>query len=112
MQGPRLLHLLLVTHAACEHGELIELAPGTERVAPADDRPGTGPDRAEKAHGDAAGHDHCDAPALRHLPVEVGPALGAPTLLTSAPCAAAGPHEERRPLPLLALAPKGSPPAA
>lgn len=111
MQGPRLFHLLLVAHATCEHGELVELVASEN---PAVDAPegDSDQDRADASHGEDAGHDHCDALALRHLPSAVGPAVGALSLLTIEPLTAIAPHEERRPVPLLSLAPKASPPAA
>lgn len=116
MQGPRLFHLLLVAHATCEHGELVELAAAQTPLAldapldaPDDD---SDQDRADASHDEGAGHDHCDALALRHLPSAIGPALGAVSLLTIEPLTAIAPHDERRPVPLLSLAPKASPPAA
>ncbi len=45
-QGPVLLHLLLVPHATCEHGELVE------RVAVHRDDGAPTPPRASEARGD------------------------------------------------------------
>lgn len=112
MQGPRLFHLLLVAHATCEHGELVEVASvAGESPEPTADQD-SDRDRAGAAHGDDAGHDHCDALALRHLPSAIGPAIGAVSLLTIEPFAPLTRHDEQRPVPLLSLAPKSSPPAA
>jgi len=97
LQGPRLLHLLLVAHATCEHGELVELGElvdvkeraelGQRAPAPAVQ---LAPEReaeqvrasvahsAHSAHTDGSGHDHCDALALRHLPAAFSPSFAAP----------------------------------
>jgi hypothetical protein len=114
------LHLLLVPHATCEHGELIELR---QHVSQPGERPSAFSDQAaraghvanaqiEVAHGDGAGHDHCDALAVRHQIPEVGASVAAASLVWITPMTGAGDHAEARPVPLLLLAPKSSPPAA
>ncbi|XYH95818.1 hypothetical protein ACMHYB_49835 [Sorangium sp. So ce1128] len=124
-----LAHALLVRHARCEHGELVHVGAlvsaahaghTAHAAAPAaaapllveDGTPGPG-DRV--AAQDARRHvddDHCDAFALRGQ-------LGAPlhrvaeaTLLEVLCLDALRPSPEVRPIPLLILAPKSSPPAA
>ncbi|WP_437925600.1 hypothetical protein WMF37_42175 [Sorangium sp. So ce291] len=127
-----LAHALLVRHARCEHGELVHVgalvsaahAGHTDHAAALaaaaaaapqladDEAPGPG-DRI--AAQDARRHvddDHCDAFALRGQ-------LGAPhhrvaeaTLLEVLCLDALRPSPEVRPIPLLFLAPKSSPPAA
>lgn len=112
LQGPRLLHMLLISHTTCEHGELVEVAPEPKyrAIEASDSDPKQ--DRAAPGHGEGAGHDHCDALALRHLPSGVGPALCSPSLLIIEPLASLAERDEQRPLPLLSLAPKSSPPGA
>jgi len=113
-QVPSVLHLLLVPHATCEHGELVELAGPVEHapgVAAQPDRRSQGPQIAS-SHRDGSGHDHCDALALRHRVPEVGVSVAAASLLSIEPSAERGERGETRPLPILALAPKSSPPAA
>jgi hypothetical protein len=110
-QGPMLLHLLLVRHVTCEHGELVELAP--PQADPAVTREsGPLPDRLDAADAGGSDHAHCDILAVRHRPGDVAPGVGAPSLLCVAPRASLSGRGESRPVPLLALAPKSSPPAA
>ncbi|WP_437753896.1 hypothetical protein [Sorangium sp. So ce1389] len=125
-----LAHALLVRHARCEHGELVHvgalvsaahaghtahaaaLAAAAAPQLADDEAPGPG---ARVAAQDARRHvddDHCDAFALRGQ-------LGAPlhrvaeaTLLEVLCLDALRPSPEVRPIPLLILAPKSSPPAA
>ncbi|WP_437304717.1 hypothetical protein [Sorangium sp. So ce388] len=125
-----LAHALLVRHARCEHGELVHVgalvsaahaghsahAAALAAAAPqlADDE-ASGPAGDRLAAQDARRHvddDHCDAFALRGQ-------LGAPlhrvaeaTLLEVLCLDALRPSPEVRPIPLLILAPKSSPPAA
>ena len=111
-----LLHLLLVQHATCEHGELVELVrPREGPAAPAravtrDNGPA--PDRLDAAEAGGSDHAHCDVLALRHRPGDLAPAVGAPSLLSIEPGASLCARGETRPVPLLSLAPKSSPPAA
>ncbi|WP_437606982.1 hypothetical protein WMF20_39695 [Sorangium sp. So ce834] len=125
-----LTHALFVRHARCEHGELVHVgalvhaghavgaaraAPRAETAAPqpADGRAsGPGDEVAEEGALRHLDHDHCDAFALRGQ-------LGAPvhrvaeaTLLEVLCLDALRPSPEVRPIPLLILAPKSSPPAA
>ncbi|WP_437315185.1 hypothetical protein [Sorangium sp. So ce385] len=125
-----LTHALFVRHARCEHGELVHVgalvhtghavgaaraAPRVEAAAPqqAEARaPGPGDEVAAEGALRHVDDDHCDAFALRGQ-------LGAPvhrvaeaTLLEVLCLDALRPSPEVRPIPLLILAPKSSPPAA
>ena len=118
-----LMHLLLVPHAACEHGDLIEVGASvpatkatnaTARAAPsrAEARESGSPqDRVDAADGKASGHDHCDVLGVRHRPTDVAPAIDGPTVVSLEPGVSLSAGGEARPVPLLALAPKSSPPA-
>ncbi|MFT3766794.1 MAG: hypothetical protein QM820_14955 [Minicystis sp.] len=116
LQGPRQLHMLLVSHATCEHGDLIEVGPGHEGAAGNHDQAaldrGADHDSVEAADDSGSGHDHCDALALRHLPAHAEPYVGALSLLVIEPLAALAERAEQRPVSPLSLAPKSSPPAA
>jgi len=101
-----LLHLLFVPHATCEHGELVEGArPRAEASSPV--KPG---EAQIAASHEADGHDHCDALALRHRIPEVGPSVAAASLVEITLIDEGGERAGMRPLPILSLAPKGSPP--
>ncbi|AGP40386.1 hypothetical protein [Sorangium cellulosum] len=131
-----LTHALFVRHARCEHGELVHVgalvhtvhavgaarasgaahaAPRAEAAAPqqAEGRaPAPGDQVAEEGAQRHRDDDHCDAFALRGQ-------LGAPvhrvaeaTLLEVLCLDALRSSPEVRPIPLLILAPKSSPPAA
>ncbi|WP_437324915.1 hypothetical protein [Sorangium sp. So ce381] len=118
-----LTHALLVRHVRCEHGELVHAATvavaaatlHAERRPPGDQpgaRPGGGDDLCDALAPRHEGDEHCDAFALRGQ-------LGAPvhrvaeaTLLEVVRLASLRPSPEVRPIPLLILAPKSSPPAA
>ncbi|WP_437631948.1 hypothetical protein [Sorangium sp. So ce854] len=128
-----LTHALLVRHARCEHGELVHVGAlvgavhaghgagaGAELPAAAE-----GPQQAEGgalgpadpriAAQDALPHldgDHCDAFALRGRLAAPVHRVGEATLLEVLRLAALRPSPEVRPIPLLTLAPKSSPPAA
>jgi hypothetical protein len=105
-----LLHLVLVRHATCEHGELVEAEAAAPRRAIALEARTPQP-RVEATDGPGrSGHEHCDLCALRYLPGEIAPFIGAASLLCVAPEASLGERDESRPVPLLLLAPKSSPP--
>lgn len=109
-----LAHLLIVRHVTCEHGELIESGGHVARHEPAAaaaDDSDEGRDRATPGSRDGSGHDHCDALALRHCPTEVGLVIGPALLLEIEERASLGASAEQRPVPLLSLAPKSSPPS-
>ncbi len=119
-QVPSVLHLLLVAHTTCEHGELVEVAPRAHGGDDAKDRAAR-PDSPDSMsskpqlaalRGHGGDHDHCDALAVRHQLPEVGIAVGAASLLSIEPARERGERGEIRPVSLLALAPKSSPPAA
>jgi hypothetical protein len=103
------LHLLLVPHATCEHGDLVEaVAPSSHTTAAVEAR--ADEQQVERADAQRDGHEHCDALAVRHRLPEVGPHVACASLVWIAPSEPFGEHREARPVPLLALAPKGSPP--
>jgi hypothetical protein len=109
-QGPMVFHLLLVPHATCEHGELIEgRFEASETVARSAPESASG-SSIDSGHGARADHDHCDALAVRHRVPEMGASIAAASLLATIDIETCGAGGEARPLPLLALAPKGSPP--
>jgi hypothetical protein len=113
-QGPMLAHLLIVRHVTCEHGELIEgsgHAARHEPAAAATSDADEARDRVTPGSGGESGHDHCDALALRHCPTEVGLVIGPALLLEIEERASLGASAEQRPVPLLSLAPKSSPPS-
>jgi hypothetical protein len=102
-------HFLLVPHAVCAHGELTHADP----VSSADPAPAASGERADPAPAEAlADHDHCDASALHHRPLEIRASLAPPGLLVLPAPREPASVAERRPVALLLLAPKGSPPAA
>jgi hypothetical protein len=103
-QGPMLLHLLLVQHATCEHGELVDVS--RQR---GEHEPLAREQRADSKTG--SGHKHCDALAVRHQIPEVGSAVAGASLVWIEPVAEGGERAEWRVVPILSLAPKGSPPA-
>jgi hypothetical protein len=106
-----LLHLLLVPHTTCEHGELVEGARKPAQPATAESRSRSDQAQIERTHGDGTGHDHCDALAVRHRIPEVGASVAAASLVWIAPVEDGAERAEVRPVPLLSLAPKGSPPS-
>ena len=101
-----LLHLLLVPHTTCEHGELVEVAPGS-RVAEVREPPSA---RPQIKAGRQSGHEHCDALAMRHRVPDVAPAIACASLQWIEPIPAGGERAGTQAVPLLSLAPKGSPP--
>ena len=116
LQGPMLLHLLLVPHTTCEHGELVEGRRPAPAPAPA---PATaarehGPhaDQIEATPGGGAEHEHCDATALRHRPTQLDLFIAEASILDIAPAVSLDERGESRPVAILSLAPKSSPPTA
>jgi hypothetical protein len=117
-QVPMLLHMLLVAHTTCEHGELVELIGpsrahplGRHTPAPVAKSAGqTDPPAVVADHADGSGHDHCNALAVRHRVSELPPCVAAASLLWIEPLALHGERAETRSVPLLSLAPKSSPP--
>jgi hypothetical protein len=111
-QGPMLLHLLLVQHATCEHGELVDVSRqrGEHEPLAREQRAAAG--QAELSDSKTgSGHKHCDALAVRHQIPEVGSAVAGASLVWIEPVAEGGERAEWRVVPILSLAPKGSPPA-
>jgi hypothetical protein len=105
-----LLHLLLVPHTTCEHGELIEGHSASPQTTPAV-AAGQGAPQIDAASAGDDGHEHCDATALRHRPTELGLFIAEASLIDIAPAVSLDERGEARPVPLLSLAPKSSPPA-
>lgn len=112
-------HLLLVPHQACEHGELTHVTlPVAEPELAEPARPLDGMRRgeatravepSEQAKGE---HDHCEPRALCRRDAELGPFVGEASLLDILDLRALPPALERRPIALLSVAPKSSPPRA
>jgi hypothetical protein len=103
-------HLGAVDHVTCEHGELVDLdRHATPAVA-------AHHDHESAFHADSAAqgreHEHCFVSAMRRERAAVAAHATAPRLLTcDRPRAASAPRcDVAAPIPLLALAPKSSPP--
>jgi hypothetical protein len=110
VQGPSLFHLLVVPHATCEHGELVEAGPtpASPHADATNARPSAEHPRIDR--GREGGHEHCDALAVRHRLPDVGVFVAPATLLPVTLIDAGGERLEARPVPILSLAPKSSPP--
>ncbi|CAN97233.1 hypothetical protein predicted by Glimmer/Critica [Sorangium cellulosum So ce56] len=115
-----LSHALLVPHARCEHGDLVHVAAAAalheaERRTPGAEvaeRRTPGAEVAERAAGGHLDDDHCDLFTLRgQLGAPVHPVAEATLLEVLCPASLRS-SSEVRPIPLLILAPKSSPPAA
>src|SRR5262249_53880754 len=70
------------------------------------------PEVEQAAHPESNGHDHCDVLAVRHHLPDVGAPVAEASLVCITPASDGGEGVEARPVPLLCLAPKGSPPVA
>jgi hypothetical protein len=104
----QLSDLLLFQHTACEHGELVHArARGPVKVEAANDDESQRLGAAPAGEGD---HEHCDALALRHHEGSVALHVPQATILVwlDSPVIVLG--SPRRPIALLAVAPKASPP--
>ncbi len=104
----QLSDLLLFQHRACEHGELVH---GPLRAA--SEAAAASPEEEQRLLAAPAGHDdheHCDATAIRHRVAALAVHVPEATLLagTDSPVLSTG--SPRRPIALLAVAPKASPP--
>jgi hypothetical protein len=108
-QTTALLHLLMVPHATCEHGELVEVHTARPVTAPAEDS--AKQTRIAAATPGDTEHEHCSETARPHQIEEIGPAVGEASLLCIEPAATLGEHRETRPVEPLAFAPKSSPPS-
>lgn len=108
-QTTALLHLLMVPHATCEHGELVEVHAARPEAAPAEDS--VEQTRIAAATPGDIEHEHCSETARPHRIEEIGPAVGEASLLCIEPVATLGEHRETRPVAPLSLAPKSSPPS-
>jgi hypothetical protein len=105
-------HLVLVRHARCEHGAWVHVrhdaAPAVPAVAAARDRHTAAAGPSGRAEGE---HEHCDALALRPALAEVDASCVVPELIAATLLPFdAGPRTGERPVPILTLAPKSSPP--
>ncbi len=106
----QLSDLLLFPHYACEHGELAHAHNRANDAEPtaAPSSKGEAP-RATAAQREAD-HEHCDATAIRHRETALALHVPEATVLgftTDPPLVLGSP---RRPIALLAVAPKASPP--
>jgi hypothetical protein len=111
-QGPMLLHLLLIPHTTCEHGELVETSVVHASWDETSVRSATGAPAIEQAHEGRREHTHCDALALRHRVTELATPVAEASLLAVLSIDRPRDLAEVRPVALLSLAPKASPPLA
>jgi hypothetical protein len=104
----QLSDLLLFQHSACEHGELVH-GPlhGSSAATAASSEEAQRLLAAPSGHDD---HEHCEAMAIRHRIADLAAHVPEATLLagTDSPVLASG--SPQRPIALLAVAPKASPP--
>jgi len=108
-QGATALHLLMVPHTTCEHGELIEIETAAHVSASSDKTSETRIEAGTPGNGE---HQHCDVNAQVHRIPEVSPWVGEASLLCIEPREMLSERGETRPVAVLALAPKSSPPSA
>lgn len=104
----QLSDLLLFQHSACEHGELVHgPARGPMKVDAAED---DGNQRLGAAPAGEHDHEHCSALAIRHREGAVALHVPEATILgwVDSPVLVLG--SPQRPIALLAVAPKASPP--
>jgi hypothetical protein len=112
----RTLHFAFVPHDWCEHGETVDGAADEGDATRMAASPG--PRRldltaAQQGHRHGEGHEHCGWVAVQPATVPVVQRAVTSTLLDWQLLAvAAAPTEACLPIPLLALAPKSSPPLA
>jgi hypothetical protein len=114
LHATRISEAWLVQHALCEHGEVVHAAHAPE--AGAEDAPQGADERSQAADersqgADDPAHDHCFASALHHRTGDIGPSVAEPSLIAIALSPGVASQPETRPIDLLSLAPKGSPPA-
>jgi hypothetical protein len=103
----QLSDLLLFQHRACEHGELVHgHARGPVKAETADNES----QRLAAAPAGEDDHEHCNAMAIRHREGAVALHVPEATILgwVDSPVLVLG--SPRRPIALLAVAPKASPP--
>lgn len=104
----QLSDLLLFQHSACSHGELVHgQLHGSSADTAASSEEAQRLLAAPSGHDD---HDHCEAMAIRHRIATLTVHVPEATLLagTDSPVLASG--SPQRPIALLAVAPKASPP--
>lgn len=105
----QLSDLLLFQHRPCEHGELIHASGrGSAQAEADDDDDGNQHLRAAPAGEDD--HEHCDARAIRHREGAVALHVPEATILGWAESPVIVLGSPQRPIALLAVAPKASPP--
>lgn len=118
----RIVEPALVDHVVCEHSELAHTAPESSSAPAAAGDAGAGEPKGEQLDvqieqgnargGEGAEHDHCTASTLHHRIGDIGPSCGEASLLeVKLPPSGAG-CVESRPIDILLLAPKASPPLA
>ena len=104
----QLSDLLLFQHRPCEHGEFVHgpLHASSEATAASSEEA----QRLLAAPSSHDDHDHCDAMAIRHRLATLAVHVPEATVLagTDSPVLASG--SPQRPIALLAVAPKASPP--
>lgn len=106
-------HLVLVEHARCVHGELVHEhdSHGDQAAGAQENGVGVAATRGDNTGPSHDDEDHCDALAVTHRIPDAPAPVGAATLLTILPVAEIGAALEIRPIGLLDVAPKSSPPA-
>lgn len=115
LHATRISEAWLVNHALCEHGEVVHAgharAAGAEEGLERADERSQGADKRSQGADDPE-HDHCFASTLHHRTGDIGPSVAEPSLIAIALSPGVAAQPETRPIALLSLAPKGSPPRA
>jgi len=115
-QAAKLSHYLIATHTLCEHGELLEAPEQTKHAKSASkasdlERDTQGVENDEGTTR-ASEHEHCDALAIHHIESRFAIPIPEPTLLCVLAPQSIDEARGERPIALLSLAPKSSPPLA
>jgi len=110
--GARVAHVVLRPHGLCEHGEFVHADGSVGAEAPiAGDHDEDGRDRLGASGGVVeAEHEHCEAVAVHHQPAWVASYVAEASLLTFSLRVECEPAFAARPIEVLWLAPKASPP--
>jgi hypothetical protein len=117
LQLGQLSHALFVKHGVCEHGDLVHVVTAVDAGAhggkptPVVARRST-ETQLRSATGQNEGHDHCDSNAVRARVAESAPLIVVDRLLDDVCLAPDIARPEQRPIAVLWLAPKSSPPCA
>ena len=126
LHGARISEAWIVQHALCEHGEVVHAGAyeAEESAGHAEEfshHAGESAGHAEKTsrhaeeisrHAEEPEHDHCVASTLHHRTGDIGPSIAEPSLIAIALSRGVASRPEARPIELLSLAPKSSPPRA